>query len=121
MTDLEASADRFMERCNNLINIDEAASLSPTPDSILQWPRGGGVGTWVKACWVCAAGLPEPLPPRSLSIYVSTLHWMTNLLSFSPSPPPFIRAPTLILCYMYVVVNMNLFILARIYIGWMKF
>ena len=35
MTDLEASADRFMERCNNLINIDEAGSLSPTPDSIL--------------------------------------------------------------------------------------
>ena len=35
MTDLEASADRFMERCNNLINLDEAASLSPTPDGIL--------------------------------------------------------------------------------------
>ena len=50
---------------------------------------GGGGGTWVKACWVCAAGLPEPLPPpRSLSIYVSTLHWMRNLLSFSPPPSP---------------------------------
>ena len=24
-------------------------------------PGGGGV-TWVNFCWVCAAGLPEPLP-----------------------------------------------------------
>ena len=23
---------------------------------------GGGVGTWVNFCWVCAAGLSEPLP-----------------------------------------------------------
>ena len=35
-----------------------------------------------------------------------------ELLS-SPPPPPY--APTLILHYMYVVINMNLFILARIH------
>ena len=23
---------------------------------------GGGGGTWVKFCWVCAAGMSEPLP-----------------------------------------------------------
>ena len=23
---------------------------------------GGGDGTWVNFCWICAAGLPEPLP-----------------------------------------------------------
>ena len=27
---------------------------------------GGGGGTWVKFCWVCAAGLSEPLPHYSL-------------------------------------------------------
>ena len=26
----------------------------------------GRGGTWVKACWVCAAGLSEPLPHYSL-------------------------------------------------------
>ena len=25
------------------------------------WERGGG-STWVNFCWVCAAGLSEPLP-----------------------------------------------------------
>ena len=35
MTDLEASADRSMERCNYSINIDEAASPPPTPANIL--------------------------------------------------------------------------------------
>ena len=29
-------------------------------------PRGGGGGTWINFCWVCAAGLPEPLPHYSL-------------------------------------------------------
>ena len=29
-------------------------------------PRGGGVGTWVNFCWVCAAGLSEPQPHYSL-------------------------------------------------------
>ena len=29
-------------------------------------PRGGGGGTRVKFCWVCAAGLFEPLPHYSL-------------------------------------------------------
>ena len=24
--------------------------------------RGGGGGTWVNFCWVCATGLSEPLP-----------------------------------------------------------
>ena len=28
--------------------------------------REGGGGTWVKFCWVCAAGLSEPLPHYSL-------------------------------------------------------
>ena len=28
-------------------------------------PRGGG-GTWVRFCWVCAAGLSEPPPHYSL-------------------------------------------------------
>ena len=27
---------------------------------------GGGGGTWVNVCWVCAAGLSEPLPHYSL-------------------------------------------------------
>ena len=27
---------------------------------------GGGGGTWVRFCWVCAAGLSEPLPHYSL-------------------------------------------------------
>ena len=27
---------------------------------------GGGGGTWVDFCWVCAAGLSEPLPHYSL-------------------------------------------------------
>ena len=27
---------------------------------------GGGRGTWVNFCWVCAAGLSEPLPHYSL-------------------------------------------------------
>ena len=32
------------------------------------WGGGGGVGgggTWVNLCWVCAAGLSEPLPHYS--------------------------------------------------------
>ena len=29
-------------------------------------PGGGGGGTWVQFCWVCAAGLSEPLPQDSL-------------------------------------------------------
>ena len=29
-------------------------------------PRGGGGGTWVNFCWVCAAGLSEPLPHYNL-------------------------------------------------------
>ena len=28
--------------------------------------RGGAKGTWVNFCWVCAAGLSEPLPHYSL-------------------------------------------------------
>ena len=30
------------------------------------YPRGEGGGTWVNFCWVCAAGLSEPLPHYSL-------------------------------------------------------
>ena len=30
------------------------------------FPRGGGGGTLVNVCWVCAAGLSEPLPSYSL-------------------------------------------------------
>ena len=29
-------------------------------------PGGGGGGTWINFCWVCAAGLSEPLPLYSL-------------------------------------------------------
>ena len=29
-------------------------------------PGGGGGGTWINFCWVCAAGLSEPLPHYSL-------------------------------------------------------
>ena len=29
-------------------------------------PVGGGGGTWVYVCWVCAAGLSDPLPHCSL-------------------------------------------------------
>ena len=29
-------------------------------------PGGGGEATWVNFCWVCAAGLLEPLPHYSL-------------------------------------------------------
>ena len=29
-------------------------------------PGGGGGGTWVQFCWVCAAGLSESLPHYSL-------------------------------------------------------
>ena len=28
--------------------------------------EGGGGGSWVNFCWVCAAGLSEPLPHYSL-------------------------------------------------------
>ena len=28
--------------------------------------EGGGGGTFVNFCWVCAAGLPEPLPHYSI-------------------------------------------------------
>ena len=31
--------------------------------------RGGGGGTWVQFCWVCAVGLPEPLPHYSLFLW----------------------------------------------------
>ena len=30
---------------------------------------GGGGGTWVQFCWVCAAGLSEPLPHYSLFLW----------------------------------------------------
>ena len=29
--------------------------------ALLNHPPGGGV-TWVNSCWICAAGLSEPLP-----------------------------------------------------------
>ena len=28
---------------------------------LMYMPGGGGGGTWVTFCWVCAAGLSEPL------------------------------------------------------------
>ena len=31
---------------------------------VVVWTPGGG--TWVKFCWVCAAGISEPLPHYSL-------------------------------------------------------
>ena len=46
---LQLALNLFMRTCNN---IDQAAP--------------GGGGTWVNFCWVCAAGLSEPLPHYSL-------------------------------------------------------
>ena len=43
--------------------------LFKTPDKYIYhiFLRGGGGGrTWLKFCWVCAAGLSEPLPYYSL-------------------------------------------------------
>ena len=34
--------------------------------SLIVFPGGGGRGTWVNVCWVCAAGLSEPLAHHSL-------------------------------------------------------
>ena len=52
---------------------EEALTLSVASESTLraivyvQFPRGegggGARGTWVNFCWVCAAGLSEPLTP----------------------------------------------------------
>ena len=38
-------------------------------DLIAQYYPGGGGGTWVQFCWVCAAGLSEPLPHYSLFLW----------------------------------------------------
>ena len=48
---------------------DESASSSSSTQSLSQYlasKPGGGGGTWVNFCWVCAAGLSEPLPHYSL-------------------------------------------------------
>ena len=39
-------------------------SSAPTWEIGAETPPGGG--TWVNVCWVCAAGLSEPLPHYSL-------------------------------------------------------
>ena len=38
-------------------------------DKVEFCPGGGGGGTWVQFCWVCAAGLSEPLPHYSLFLW----------------------------------------------------
>ena len=50
---------------------DERASSSSSTQSLSQKSqylasKPGGGGTWVNFCWVCAAGLSEPLPHYSL-------------------------------------------------------
>ena len=47
---------------------DESASSSSSTQSLSQYlaSKPGGGGTWVNFCWVCAAGLSEPLPHYSL-------------------------------------------------------
>ena len=32
-----------------------------TWSTVFAWSVGGGVSTWANFCWVCAAGLPQPL------------------------------------------------------------
>ena len=42
-------------------------SFPSLPDAVRVLPGGGGGGgTWVNICWVCAAGLSQPLPHYSL-------------------------------------------------------
>ena len=45
---------------------------------------GGGRGTWVNFCWVCAAGLSEPLPlyPHLSHFWVKCNFSDPNLVTF---------------------------------------
>ena len=45
--------------------LSEATLLLSLFYIVLMPPRGGG-GTWVNFCWLCTAGLSEPLPHYSL-------------------------------------------------------
>ena len=58
---------------------------------LLQWSSvtsslltggGGGGGTWVKFCWVCAAGISEPLPHYSLFLVYSVANYKPHLSHF---------------------------------------
>ena len=55
---------RMGQNKNKLVNItrkDGAIDLYFLEEKVAQ-PPPGGVCTWVKFCWLCAAGLSEPLP-----------------------------------------------------------
>ena len=43
---------------------------------------GGGGGTWVKFCWVCAAGILEPLPHHSLFLVYFLANYKLHLSHF---------------------------------------
>ena len=49
---------------------------------ILEEPGGGGGGTWVKFCWVCAAGISEPLPHYSLFLVHFVAKYRPHLSHF---------------------------------------
>ena len=44
--------------------------------------EGGGGGTWVKFCWVCAAGISEPLPHYSLFLVYFVANYKPHLSHF---------------------------------------
>ena len=43
---------------------------------------GGGGGTWVKFCWVCAAGISEPLPHYSLFLVYFVANYKPHVSHF---------------------------------------
>ena len=45
-------------------------------------PGGGGGGTWVKFCWVCATGISEPLPHYSLFLVYFEANYKPHLSHF---------------------------------------
>ena len=47
------------------LEVEVMSNASKQKDTSDARGRGGG-GTWVNFCWVCAAGLSEPLPHYSL-------------------------------------------------------
>ena len=49
-----------------LIGPKHAIALLVAWTGVCVWVGGGGVGSWVNVCWVCAAVLSEPLPYYSL-------------------------------------------------------
>ena len=43
---------------------------------------GGGGGTWVKFCWVCAAGISEPQPHYDLFLVYFVANYKPHLSHF---------------------------------------